>query len=156
VAELKQQTGAEVAIHEADADYLAGTKPIPKPKGLTGLVFRGISGMFRPGPVRPDVLIHDQDAIAGLSCVHTPGHTPGSSCFLERDRRVLFAGDTIICRNGKIEGPPAQFTPDREQANRSIEKIATFDFETLLSGHGEPLTSAASTRVREFVQQGKK
>ena len=30
-----------------------------------------------------------------LECIHTPGHTDGSICFLDRDNRILFSGDTV-------------------------------------------------------------
>ena len=38
VAELRRATGAKVAIHEADADFLAGKKTMPPLKGLRGQV----------------------------------------------------------------------------------------------------------------------
>jgi len=44
--------------------------------------------------------LKDGDVFTGegyhLSVIHTPGHTPGSCCFFERNRRILFSGDVII------------------------------------------------------------
>jgi glyoxylase-like metal-dependent hydrolase (beta-lactamase superfamily II) len=39
-----------------------------------------------------------------------------------------------------------------DQARESIKKIATLDFEVLLPGHGVPLTSGSSEKVRELLQ----
>jgi hypothetical protein len=37
------------------------------------------------------------------------------------------------------------------QAYRSIETLRTLDFTVMLSGHGEPLTSDASAKVKQFI-----
>lgn len=36
-----------------------------------------------------------------LEIIHTPGHTPGSICILDRERRHLFTGDTV-CDEGVL------------------------------------------------------
>ena len=90
------------------------------------------------------------DNIAGLVCIHTPGHTPGSICLLEPSLNILFAGDTLRFDGVKIEGPPPQFTLDMGEAQYSIKKIATLDFDIMLSGHGIPLRPEASLKVRDF------
>ena len=33
-----------------------------------------------------------------IEVLATPGHTPGSVCFLERERRALYTGDTVCAR----------------------------------------------------------
>jgi glyoxylase-like metal-dependent hydrolase (beta-lactamase superfamily II) len=52
-----------------------------------------------PG-TRPDASIADGDAfeVAGttLTALHTPGHSPGSTCFHAPDLGVLFSGDTLF------------------------------------------------------------
>jgi hypothetical protein len=37
-----------------------------------------------------------------------------------------------------------------EQAGQSIKKVAGLEFDILLPGHGVPLMSGASEKVREF------
>jgi hydroxyacylglutathione hydrolase len=148
--ELWDITGAKIAIHAGDADYVGGIKPMPVPSGLIGILYRMFKVFFAFKPVQPDIVLHDNDQIAGLTCIHAPGHTAGSICLYDPKFRLLFSGDAIRFFKGKLEGPPARFTPDMNRARQSIKKVAALDFDILLSGHGEPLMSKASERVREF------
>jgi hypothetical protein len=52
--------------------------------------------------------------------------------------------------DGKITGSPEQYTLDMDKAKDSIRKISTFDFDILLSGHGQPLMPDASQKVKDF------
>jgi hydroxyacylglutathione hydrolase len=152
VCELKNLSGAKVAVHEADADFVAGKKPHPAPKGRLGLPYRLLGIFFRPAFVEPDIRLKNGDTIAGLTCIHTPGHTPGSICLLDPVTKVLFAGDILKYDGEKISAAPPQFTMDSEEAQRSITMIATLDFNILLCGHGIPLKSGVAEKVRIFAQ----
>jgi glyoxylase-like metal-dependent hydrolase (beta-lactamase superfamily II) len=152
VYELKNLSGAKVAVHEADADFVSGRKPHPAPKGGLGLLYRLLGMFFRSGFVEPDIRLKNGDTIAGLTCIHAPGHTPGSICLLDPVSKVLFAGDLLRYDGVKISGAPPQFTMDMGEAQRSIIMIAMLDFDILLSGHGIPLTSGAAEKVRNFAK----
>ena len=41
---------------------------------------------------------------------------------------------------------------DVDQARQSVRKIASLEFDLMLSGHGVPLRTGASGRVREFAK----
>lgn len=152
VCELKNLSGATVAVHAADADFVSGKKPHPAPKGRLGLPYRLLGIFFRPAFVEPDIRLKNGDIIAGLTCIHTPGHTPGSICLFDPVAKVLFVGDILKYDGEKISGAPPQFTMDMGEAQRSIKMIATLDFAILLCGHGKPLTSGAAEKVRIFAQ----
>ena len=121
---------------------------MPLPKGGIGVMLRLLSPFMRPAPVKADIILHESDVIAGMKVIHIPGHTPGSIALLDEKRKVLFPGDTLRYRDGRIEGPPAKFTPDPELARRSIERLKRYDFDVMLAGHGEPLRGGASEKVR--------
>ena len=55
---------------------------------------------------------------------------------------MLFVGDTVRFRNGKLEGSPPRFTQDMSRVKASVERLSSLDCHVLLSGHGEPLKSA--------------
>jgi glyoxylase-like metal-dependent hydrolase (beta-lactamase superfamily II) len=148
--ELKRITGAKVYVHQEDADFVSGKKSMPAPKGAMGAAFKVMSPFFEFRPVEPDITLKENDKVGGLVVVHTPGHTPGSISLYDPVRRVLFVGDAVKFVEGKISGPPERFTPDMQQAIKSIEKISQLDFDVMLSGHGEPLKPNASDRVKEF------
>jgi glyoxylase-like metal-dependent hydrolase (beta-lactamase superfamily II) len=63
-------------------------------------------------PLQPDILLNDGDVISAgnihLTVLHTPGHTPGSLCFLTGN--YLIAGDTLFPGGPGKTGSPADFT----------------------------------------------
>ncbi|MGD0645324.1 MAG: MBL fold metallo-hydrolase [Candidatus Bathyarchaeia archaeon] len=145
--ELKTLTGAKVAVHTEDADFVSGKKPFPKPKNI---LFRAVSSFVKPGPVEVDVILREGDKIAGLAVFHTPGHTPGSIVLLDEERKVLFAGDTVRYDGKKVSGAPEQFSADLNQVRESIAKVSTLNFDVMLPGHGEVLKPNASEEIKKF------
>jgi glyoxylase-like metal-dependent hydrolase (beta-lactamase superfamily II) len=88
--------------------------------------------------LRPDFLLNDSDEISfgnlRLKVLHTPGHTPGSLCFLTG--RHLISGDTIFPGGpGKTESPG-----DLKQIIESIaNKVLVLPDDTeIYPGHGDP------------------
>lgn len=65
----------------------------------------------------------------------TPGHTPGSMCFLINDK-YLFTGDLLSIKNGEVEKFNDFFNMDTQTAINSIEKITNFPkCEYIFSSH---------------------
>lgn len=89
VAELKAHENALVAIHEADADALAG--------GKSSLGYLG-GALVKPCAV--DILLHGGEhfTAAGIDfdVLHTPGHTRGCVCYVVENERLIFSGDTLF------------------------------------------------------------
>lgn len=48
--EIKKATGARLAIHTEDADYLSGRKKMPAPTGAAGVLFRILSPCWHSPP----------------------------------------------------------------------------------------------------------
>ena len=151
VPALAKATGARVAIHEADAPYLSGERAMPLPPWPRSVLIRMVKPFLGWSPVRPGILLRDGDTLAGLTCVHTPGHTPGSICLFDPEEKVLFTGDALLTPGGRIQEPSERFSARQEEARRSLSKIASLDFDILLSGHGEPVGPEASAMLREFL-----
>ena len=150
--DLKKLSGAKVAIHEADADYVAGKKTPPVPGGGMGIIVKVLMPLFfRSKPVEPDIQINDGDTIAGLTAIHTPGHTPGSICLFDPASKILFVGDLLRFTGNKIDIGPLPL--DSGEVQQSIDKNAALDFDIMLSGHGVPLRPDASVKVREFAKR---
>jgi glyoxylase-like metal-dependent hydrolase (beta-lactamase superfamily II) len=88
-------------------------------------------------PLRPEILLEDGEKVpcgkTSLKVLHTPGHTPGSLCFLFGNR--LIAGDTIFPGGpGKTRSPT-----DLKQIIKSItSKIFVLpDDIAIYPGHGD-------------------
>ena len=95
--ELRRETGAPVYVYETDAPALADPR-----RSLTVLAKGGA------GPLRADHLLKDGEELRvgrlAVSVLHTPGHTPGSCCFLCGD--ALFSGDTLFAGSiGRTDFP---------------------------------------------------
>jgi glyoxylase-like metal-dependent hydrolase (beta-lactamase superfamily II) len=89
-------------------------------------------------PSAPEILLDDGDIVSfgniELKVLHTPGHTPGSLCFLTG--QYLISGDTIF-----PGGPGKTRTPaDLRQIIESLtEKIFVLPDDTqVYPGHGDP------------------
>ena len=149
VKELKDLTGAKVAVHEEDADIVSGKKPQPRPKNV---LLRAVSSFIKIAPVQPDIILKDNDKIGQLTVIHTPGHTLGSIALLDEEKKVLFAGDTLRFDGEKLSGSSEHFTLDMKRAKESIGKISALSFDIMLCGHGEPLKPHASEAVKKYYE----
>src|SRR5882724_10502177 len=90
--------GAKIAVHEADA------AAIEKGSRVTAYyLIKEDTGKVAPFPHCPiDMRLADGEELRlgnkTLEVIHTPGHTPGSACFLLKSdgKNVLFSGDTVL------------------------------------------------------------
>ena len=153
VADLKNATGALVAIHEKEAPYLLGEKK-KKLKGMIGgmigLIFGVLLKMMKTQNIVPDITLKEGDFIGGLKVISCPGHTEGSISLYDAET-VLFSGDAIITdKHSNIKGFNNIATSDTLEAAKTINKIKHLKFEVLLPGHGSPVLKNASDKVREY------
>lgn len=92
----------------------------------------------------------DGDQVFGLDVIATPGHTPGHISLLDSALGVLFAGDAMNGADGGVIGANPQFTPDMATAAESIGTMATYEYDEIAFGHGEPVTADGSALVVEL------
>jgi hypothetical protein len=77
--------------------------------------------MFPFKTVQPDILTHDGDVVGGLACIHTPGHTPGTTItWTGMVVPILRRHDGLPEREDK--GPSARFNPDMKETNDLSER----------------------------------
>ncbi len=146
VPHVCERYGVGLVVHRADLPYLErpqwpeleamlGARPCPTP---TGWLEEGV-----------------RHQVAGLSLdvLHTPGHTPGGVCLIDRESRQVLVGDTIFNRGvGRTDLPGG----DWDTLKRSIrQKLFGLEGDwELFPGHG-PATDLASERLENpFVGAG--
>ena len=131
---LKETNPKYILITHNHMDHLGALNEIKSklriPVGAHRLDARGLS-------LRPEILLEDGEKVplgkTSLKVLHTPGHTPGSLCFLFGDR--LIAGDTIF-----PGGPGKTMSPaDLKLIIESItSKIFVLSDDTeIYPGHGD-------------------
>jgi len=156
-AELKRKAQAKILAHPEDKPYIDGEKPQPQPSLLNplGLLIRAITAFYKIEPVEVDDLLADgqeiDDPPQKLKVIHTPGHTPGSTCFYLPEAKVLFLGDAVNHRLNRLSLPPKLFTTNPAQARESLRKLLQFDFEILCFGHGNPITRDAAGKLKSLL-----
>jgi hydroxyacylglutathione hydrolase len=111
---IREETGAMVALHEAEADVYSqfgGTVDL--------LIGEGNLDLGRESPVR-------------LTVFHSPGHSPGHTTIYWPEEKVLVAGDLIFYRStGRVDLPGG----DAGALRSSIERLSKLDIEYVLCGH---------------------
>jgi glyoxylase-like metal-dependent hydrolase (beta-lactamase superfamily II) len=143
-ARVKRATGAAIRIHSADRRLYDA---LPEQASFFGL--------SAEPPLPPDGGFVDGETIEvgryRLHVIHTPGHTPGSTCFrLEGDTPVLFAGDTLFRRSiGRTDLRGG----DTEAILASIRrKLFTLPPDLrVVCGHGPDTTIGEERRENPFV-----
>jgi hydroxyacylglutathione hydrolase len=140
--DIRDETGADVAIHVEDADFLEG-------RGSYSSMF----GISYKTPEPPDRLLREGDVIetgsTRFAVVHTPGHTPGSICLLSGKK--VFTGDTLFYRGIGTTLMPGS---SRRQLIDSIHtRLMVLPDDTLIyPGHGRETTIGAERQNNPFIR----
>jgi hydroxyacylglutathione hydrolase len=151
LAKIKKITGAKIAIHHDDVNYVNGKKEDKSGPIFARIFIKLAKLVFRSEDVEADILLEDNHQIGPFMAIHVPGHTPGSICLYDEKNKVLFAGDNLAYQNGKIVGPPAIFTPDMGQAHESLKKLKGLNVEAIFTGHTNPVMDNASEKLKKFL-----
>ncbi len=140
--EIKEATGAEVAMHSDDAKSLQGQSQ------SLGAMF----GLFYPAPPSPDRLLKDGDSLdvgdLHFSVLHTPGHPPGGISLWGEG--VVFTGDTLFNYGiGRTDLPGGSYN---QLMNGIHTKLMTLSDDTVVyPGHGTETTIEAERQGNPFI-----
>lgn len=134
--------GIPILIHPADAERLKTTWRDVLDRPSRGRVFAAMT------PEPPEIVpIADGQILpmlGGLEVVHTPGHTPGSVCLYGARDRVLFVGDTLQRRFGRVSFASGLYSDDHAAAKRSVKRLALLDVQTIVFSHFAPVEDGGS------------
>ncbi len=88
----------------------------------------------------PDITFEEKYKLDDIRIIHTPGHSPDSSCIYLPSEKVLIAGDTIINNTTGAYSLPYFYWGSAEDLISSLQKLLELDISTIYSGHGYALT----------------
>ncbi len=141
---VKEATAAPIRLHPDDRPLYDA---LPEQAAFFGL--------RAEEPLPPDAPLSDGEIVRfgpyRLRAIHTPGHTPGSTCFLlEGDAPMLFSGDTLFRRS---VGRTDLWGGDTDAILESIRgRLFTLDAGTpVVCGHGPGTTIGEEKRLNPFA-----
>ena len=139
--------------HEGSKDQHGQLALLKSKVGVPVAIGEGDAGMLESPP--DSTLADGQELPFGktvMRAVHTPGHTPGSTCFVVGD--LLFSGDTLFPGG---PGNTKTATGDFPTIIKSIgDKLFSLpDETTVYPGHGKTTTiGAEKPHLREWEARG--
>jgi hydroxyacylglutathione hydrolase len=143
---LRERAGGEALLHHADLP-LYGT--LAQQATWLGM-------LAAPRIVALDGDLTDGDVLragaVALRCLHTPGHTPGSTSFaLEAGgRTVLFTGDTLF--RGAVGRWDLGGTSLADIVGSIRRKLLVYDDDsTVVPGHGPATTIGTERRANPYL-----
>lgn len=144
VNDVKDATGAKLAIHHDDADGL---------KSAENRSFNSMFGLkYRESP-EPDRLLKEGDSIdlgdLHFKVLHTPGHSAGGICLVGHG--VAFTGDTLFNYGiGRTDLSGGSYNQLLNSINTKL--MALPDETAVYPGHGPPSTIGAERKGNPFLR----
>jgi hydroxyacylglutathione hydrolase len=141
-AKLSKELGADVYIHELDAGVVETAD------------LRGTTAHFFTNKMDPIKTIHLKGGEVfetgdhRFEVVHTPGHSAGGICLIDRKTGDLISGDTVFV------GGVGRW--DLESGNHdalvaSVNKLISLSPKAIYPGHGESSSTDGTTIVRDAL-----
>jgi glyoxylase-like metal-dependent hydrolase (beta-lactamase superfamily II) len=140
---IKEKTGASIAIHIADAQYIEESwtqfLTLYQDLGITKQYYEEFQSMSGGETVTITQPLHHGDTVkvgsVELQINHTPGHSPGSICIYEPKSRALFTGDALVPR--EWYSWTLGVFQDATKYIQSLTRLSEMEIDTLCPGHGK-------------------
>ena len=128
---ILEQANPRVYVHEDDTKYIASSFGEALVKVVEG-----------------DTI---DTAIGSFEVYLTPGHTNGSMCLYNSDKKILISGDTVFPDGyyGRYDGESGSL----DAMINSLKKLTELDCEIMLPGHGSPVFQDANSHIRLSYNQ---
>ena len=144
VAQVKEATGADYAVHEAEA-----TKKIDP--SLNRMLGPLLGASVRSLP-KPDRLLADGDTVEigelRFTVLHTPGHSPGGICL--QGHGLVFCGDTLFNLSiGRTDFPGCSHAQLLDSIRNKLMPLP--DDTRVYCGHGPETTIGLEREWNPFL-----
>ncbi len=167
--ELFEHWDVPVYAHPLELPHLTGKADYPPPDPTVGRGAMALLSFAYPSSaidlgerVRPLPEDGSVPGMPGWRWIHVPGHTAGQVALFRDQDRVLIAADAFVTveqeslyavarQEQEVHGPPSYFTPDWENARRSVEMLAALRPAVAATGHGTPMEGKALAQGLEAL-----
>lgn len=161
-------TGITLMAHKEEKPYIECELPPIRLKQMeanaslmTGTMREQITAMtenlkknYRKFKATVDKTIADGEILpfcGGITCIYTPGHTPGHMCYYLEKSNLLIAGDILQVSDGSLVKCPDFTILDKESLTASLKKLSQFKIEMIVCYHGGLFQGDASHRILEIT-----
>jgi len=128
-SKLRDRTGARVAVHPSDAEFVK-----------------------KNGVALDDELGHG-GAVASFDVVDAHGKSPGEIALWDAARKLLIVGDACVGKPpGALALLPAKVIDDLAALQESLRRLAALEPEVLLVGDGAPILAGAAAALHALVR----
>ena len=107
--------------------------------------------------MKPDVLFTEMPEFGkNIEVIHTPGHSAGAVCVLEKSSKSLFTGDTFYGNdNDEIRDFSKENPADYENPSDRIvscKKLLNYDFKGVYPFHYEIIDKGGKEKLTEYLK----
>ena len=104
-----------------------------------GLDFRAAGMPRRATRAMEEVVLQEPGHEGALRVLATPGHTPGHICLVDDDTGDVFVGDCVGTFGSDLARPPAMFTADHAELDRSLHRLLELGGRRMYFSHGDEI-----------------
>ena len=143
---------AAVLVTHAHSDHVGALGEVLDRAGVPAYAHEGERPGLSAHASRVTFIGDGHEVKAGelvLTAVHVPGHTPGSTAWLERSAALVFTGDALFARSmGRCGGSGATYARQRAAVR---ERLLSLPPGTGVGpGHGPPTTMGDEAALNPF------
>ena len=155
VAALQAYSGATIYAGAETAELLAqGKSPDHMPRVVQFIIDRFMGYT----PVEPEVIQivaegDTLDELADFQVLATPGHTLDHHSIRNDVHGILFAGDALNSRGGRLKNTPKRISADYEAACQSAMRLLRLHPAVFACGHGQPLENHDASDIMTLYRQ---
>ncbi len=145
---VKDTCNAEIVIHKDDEELLSD--------GDKNCFNENCAGYVLP-VITADILTEDGTELpfgnTVITVLHTPGHTLGGVCYLFKNEKIMFSGDTLF----KLStGRTDLYGGNGRQELRSLRNMAGLEGDyRVFCGHGEDTTLDFERENNRYIRRKK-
>jgi glyoxylase-like metal-dependent hydrolase (beta-lactamase superfamily II) len=170
LSQMLQNAGAGITLmaHNEEKPYIECELPPVRLKQMengisltTGTMREQIITMaenlkksYRMFKASVDKTVEDGEVLpfcGGITCIYTPGHTPGHMSYYLEKLKLLIAGDILQVMNGALVKCPDFTVIDKEAVTASLKKLSQYKIEMVVCYHGGLFYGDASHQIAEIA-----
>lgn len=126
--QVAERTGAQVAIHPADAAHA------------------------REQGTHIDAALEVGQRVGPFTVIGVPGKSPGEIALHDPARGILVVGDAVIGNPpGALSFLPDRVVDDPAQLRNSVRALLELEFDALIVGDGVPILEGAKPKLRDLL-----